>query len=497
MIVDILEAVPAAGKTAAILKHVMETDKKVVIASISRQLSRQSFEYYQSIGGMDGIIVDSDNKNEYMSVAKTLVAVMKTEPRVVFVTHSALMQYAELERFRGYNLYIDEVPDMISLQILRFTANSDHILKYCNDVGKGIGVYYPLSINDDCIDELKSIAEDGLYRNDDIAERILPAYRCLLKGHPVIFKRESDTSSSMFFIEDYTNMQWDVFESITIACANFEPTLTGYVLRNWVGWEFRDSHLKDELSILKYPNTDRVTISVMVDQNWSRYVSEKTIGGENVYGLIQDKIDTMFPSGEYIYTTNSYRSRMNGQQIQYNPHGLNMYSDETNVVALFSYNPQPWQIPILSSLANIQGVDENGLINAFLVSKYLEPVFQLCTRGDIRNIDSKKPIKLVVPDMRAAEYLKSNYLPNAAIDRTGIIEVCSERQSPKDYNWAKRGITAIVGMTEPERKAFYYLLKKTGKKSGDYDPTNPRDLLYVKDWLTSYREKKAKKKSGA
>lgn len=497
MVVDILEAVPAAGKTAAILKHVMETDDKVVIASISRQLSRQSFEYYQSIGGMDGIIVDSDNKNEYMSVAKTLIAVMKTEPRVVFITHSALMQYADLERFRGYNLYIDEVPDMISLQILKFTSNSDQILKYCNGVGQGVGVYYPLCINTAFEDELRTIAEDGLYRHDDVAERLLPAYRCLLKGHPVIFKRESDVASSMFFIEDYTNMQWDVFDSITIACANFEPTLTGYVLRNWVGWSFRDSPLKKNLSILKYPNTERVTISVMVDQNWSRYVSEKTIGGENVYGLIQDKIDTMFPSGEYIYTTNSYRSRMNGQQIQYNPHGLNMYSDETNVVALFSYNPQPWQIPILSSLANIQGVDENGLVNAFLVSKYLEPVFQLCTRGDIRNIDSTKPIKLVVPDMRAAEYLKSNYLPNARIDRTGIIEVCADNKSPKDYNWAKRGITAIVGMTEPERKAFYYLLKKTGKKSGDYDPTNPVDLLFVKNWLTQYREKKAKKKSGA
>lgn len=499
MLVDILEAVPAAGKTAAILKHAVDSGDKVVIASISRQLSRQSFDYYQSLGGLDGVIVDSDNKNEYMSVAKTLVHVMKSEPRVIFVTHSTLMQYAELERFVGYNLYIDEVPEMISLQNLRFTTNSDQILKYCNTTGNGIGVYYPLSIDDKYEADLRTIAEDGLYRNDDVAERLLPAYRCLLRGHPVVFKRESEEASSMFFIEDYTNLHWEVFDSITIACANFEHTLTGYVLRNWAGWEFRDSPLKNELAILKYPNTERVTISIMVDQNWSRYVSEKTVGGDNVYGIIQSKIDAMFPSGEYIYTTNSYRSRMNGQQIQYNPHGLNMYSDETNVVALFSYNPQPWQIPILTNLANLQGVEESGLIDAFLVSKYLEPVFQLCTRGDIRNIDSTKPIKLVVPDMRAAEYLRSNYLPNARIDRTGTIDVCADLKAPKDYNWSKRGITAVVGMSEPERKSFYYMLKKTGKKSGDYDPTNPSDLMCVHKWLLDYREKKSKKKkkSGA
>lgn len=493
MLVDILEAVPAAGKTATILEEVAYNNNNSVIASISRQLSRQSYEYYQSLGGMDAVIVDSDNRGDgSMSVAQTVLTVMKLKPRVIFITHSSLTQYVDLRVFEGYDLYIDEVPDLISLNRMKFTTNADHVLKYCNPVGNGIHVMYPLSVSDEMVDELDSTAKDGLHRCDDIAERLMPVYRCLLRGHPVMYRKD-EHGSNMFFIEDYTNLNWEVFSSITIACANFAPTLTGYVLKHWAGWEFRDSHLKERLTVSKYPNTERVQISVMVDQNWSRYVSDKIINNECVYNILQKKIETMFPDGGYSYTTNSYRSRMSGNQIPYNPHGLNMYSDETDVVALFSYNPQPWQIPILTQLATIQGMEENGLIDAFLVSKYLEPVFQLCTRGDIRNIKSTKDIKMVVPDMRAAEYLKKNYLPNAIINRDDQLLVQSDTaKDTKDFNWKKNGISCVLEMSPQERRAFYYQCKKDGKKSSDYSPIDTKDLLYVKTWLTDYRNKKKK-----
>lgn len=495
MNIDILEAVPAAGKTAAILEFVAESEQPAIIASISRQLSRQSYEYYLKIGGEGATIVDTDNKIEYSSVCKTIEKhLTENKPRVLFITHAALTQFESFELFKGYHLYIDEVPDMVSLEMMRFTYNSYKILQYCEPIDGEVGITYNLALNEECREELTKIAIDGFFKNDEIAEKLLPIYRSLLHGFPVKIRWNDDGVSQVFFIEDLTNLKWEVFSGITIACANFYKTFTGYVLKHWNSWKFNKSHLHERLKFDKYPNTRRVQINVMVDQNWSRYVADKTIDGSNVYNVIQDTVENMFPGSKYIYTTNSYRTRMNGHQIQYNPHGLNMYSDESNIVALFSYNPQPWQIPILNELAVMQNLNENELIDAFIVSKYLEPIFQLCTRGDIRNVKSTKMISLIVPDVRAADYLKENYMPDAYIDYGNMTTIEKKLKVGKEFNWKTRGITTILEMTDKERTAFYYFCKKNDKKANKMDPSDPANMMFAKDWLTKYREKKSKKK---
>ncbi|MGL4521363.1 MAG: hypothetical protein ACRCWQ_02260 [Bacilli bacterium] len=489
MNVDILEAVPAAGKTAAFLEYIKETNQKAIVSSISRQLSRQSYNFFNKMGGQNSVIIDSDNKKENQSVTKTLANVMeKKTPNVIFVTHAALLQSCDFSLFKGYHLYIDEVPDMVSLDMMKLTVNSYKVLSYCMPIGGSTGSTYNLRLDETRREELTEIAYDGFNQNDEIASKLLPIYESLLNGHPVRFRRGDDSVSQFYYIKDLTNQQWEVFTGITIACANFDKTFTGYILKYWNGWTFSKSHLHDKLRFEAYTNTDRVKISVMIDQTWSRCVADKSIGETSLYNKIQDMVQTMYPEGNFLYTTNSFRSRMLGHQIQYNPHGLNMYSHANHIVALFSYNPQPWQIPILTELASMQDLEDNELIDAFLVSKYLEPIFQLCTRGDIRNNDSTKTVHLVVPDMRAAMYLKNNYLPDAVIDVTDVHNVDLTPAAPKDYNWKSRGVSAVLEMTPKERRAFYYFCKKSNKKATDFDPTEPSHLLEVKNWLTKHRE---------
>lgn len=492
MKINIIEAVPAAGKTAAILNHVAKSGEKSIISSISRQLNRQSYDYYMSIGGKGSTIIDMDNKNENSSVTKTLESALVDEPQVVFITHATLLQFEKFDLFKGYNLYIDEVPDMVSLKLMKFTHNAYKVLQYCKEIDKKVNTTYNLVLNEDMRKELTEVATDGFYKNDEIAEKLLPVYRSLLHGFPIKYRQDEEGISQVFFIEDLTNQDWTVFNQVTIACANFYQTFTGYVLKHWNGWSFTQSPLYKDLMFTKYPNTKRVQINVVVDQNWSRYVADKRQGDNTVYQIAQDKIESMFDGGSYLYTTNNYRSRMNGHQIQYNPHGLNMYSSSTNVVAMFSYNPQPWQIPILKELATMQNLDENELIDAFIVSKYLEPIFQLCTRGDIRNANSNKPIQMVVPDLRAAMYLKQNYLPEAFISLVDAIKVSEEVSAPKNYNWTTRGISSVLEMNVKERSAFYYFCNKSGRKANTMNPTDPKDLLLAKNWLTEYRNKKSK-----
>lgn len=491
MIIKILEAVPAAGKTVAIIKDAIKTGNLTIIASISRQLNRQSYDTYRKFGGKHATIVDSDNRSEYLSVTKTIEQCVLNGSRVIFITHSALLQFENYDLFKGYQLFIDEVPDMISLEMMKFTSNIYKVLNYCNPVDGDVNVTYTLTLNEDHREELTNIAMDGFFKNDEIAEKLLPIYRSLLHGFPIKYKRNEDGVNCIHFIEDYTNQNWEVFTSITVACANFAQTFTGYILKYWNKWEFEESPLTKNLLFHTYKNTDRINIHVMSDQNWSRYVADKQIKGNTVFSKVLKNVETLFPSNDYIYTINSYRSRMAGMQIQYNPHGLNMYSDERNIVALFSYNPQPWQIPILKELAVMQGLNENELVDAFIVSKYLEPIFQLCTRGDMRNFYSTDEIHLVVPDQRAADYLKCNYMPNARIRDELTIDT-NVIKDPKDKNWKKRGITLFLGMDKGETRAYYYYLKTKGTMVSEIDILDPKVLLDAKNWLTARRTKKKK-----
>ena len=99
-----LSAIPAAGKTAAILNHIVENNEKAIIASISRQLSKQSFEYYVGLGG-EGELVDTDNRQGQKSVHEAVIKASE-EFDVIFITHAALMGLRDIDALKDFNLPI-------------------------------------------------------------------------------------------------------------------------------------------------------------------------------------------------------------------------------------------------------------------------------------------------------------------------------------------------------------------------------------------------------
>lgn len=478
--IEILQAVPAAGKTKAVLTHIKKSkNKKFIVASISCQLNKQSFDYYNSIDGTNGIIIDTDHINRRDSVASVIKS--NIGDNVLFITHAALLDYPNFDDFLDYELFIDEVPDFVQLHQMKFTDNLEFISKYC-DITNG-----KMTMIEDHRDKINKIAVDGLYGNDVISESIFSLARTLLQGIPVVIK-----DNIVYFIDDKTIQQWDAFKTITISCANFYETFTGVILKDVYKWEFVDSKLSKYLDFKCYPNTSRIEIIPMYDGNWSRYAADKIIDestGETVYNKIKDTILEIIGNTPFIYTNNSYRSGFNtnkGQYVAYNPHGLNTYMNTTNAVALFSYNPLPWQIEILKGLSNCFDMDKDKLINSFLVSKYLEPCFQLCLRTDIRNKDSDHKVTLVVPDMRCAEYLKTRYLHNAKIDCCYMIKspdvIRKKEILPRNV---KLSFIKLFNMNKNEIARFYRLKNKLNYK---LDIIQPEHIKYVENWINDIRK---------
>ncbi|ATI18306.1 hypothetical protein [Aeromonas phage AS-sw] len=479
--VEILTSVPGSGKTKAILKHVGRSRKPTIIASISCQLSKQSYDFFTMTLGYDNaIILDTDNIKKRASVYDSIKESIG-KYRVIFITHSALMNFPHFDLFEGHELYIDEVPDMVDLRQVQFKTNIDVVSRYCDIASNG-----RMTVVEKHRKTLEEIAMDGMHNLDVVSNSVFPLVKALLTDIPVIIK-----DSCAYFVEDMSTQSWELFTKITIACANFRETFTGVVLKEYAGWEFVESPLVSDLDFRNYKNTQRIEIIPMYDGNWSRYASDIEIGGETVYNKVKDIVYNVVGPVNYIYTTNSYRGPLNGgTKIPYNPHGMNNYMNFSTAVALFSYNPSPWQLELLKSLSYNQGLDVDHLTNAFLVSKYLEPAFQLCLRTDIRNNKSMSPVRLIVPDMRVAEYLKNKYLPDANIDCSLMIFAEKERKPRKKETTPrarKESFKSIFCLDNKEQSALSYYQKQIGRKLSVLEPT---DIALVSDWISTRRKSK-------
>ncbi|QAY01238.1 hypothetical protein ZPAH1_orf00222 [Aeromonas phage ZPAH1] len=477
--VEILTSVPGSGKTKAILKHVGRSKKPTIIASISCQLSKQSYDFFtMTLGYGDAIILDTDNIKKRASVFESIKESIGNY-RVIFITHSALMNFPYFEMFEGHELYIDEVPDMVDLRQVQFKTNIDVVSRYCNIAPNG-----RMTIIEEHRKTLEDIAMDGLHNLDVVSNSVFPLVKALLVDIPVIVK-----DNCAYFVEDMSTQNWGLFKKITIACANFQETFTGVVLKEYSNWKFIESPLVNNLDFRNYRNTHRIEIIPVYDGNWSRYASDIEIGGETVYNKVKDLVYNVVGPVNYIYTTNSYRGPLNGgTKIPYNPHGMNSYMNFSTAVALFSYNPSPWQLELLRSLSYNQGLDVDSLTDAFLVSKYLEPAFQLCLRTEIRDNKSMAPVRLIVPDMRVADYLKSKYLPDAIIDESLMITAIKERKPRKKETTPrvrKESFKSMFSLDKKEQSALSYYQKQIGRKLSILEP---KDIILVREWIDNRRK---------
>lgn len=475
MEIEVLTAIPASGKTKAIIEHIIESGEKAIIASISRQLSKQSYDFYINAGGEKAILIDSDNKYGSKSVNEAIIDTKNYN--VMFITHSALINLTDFSHFGDVCLYIDEVPELVTFNKYNFGHNLNSVLEYCLPVKDGLS---DLVLRNDCTRQIEEMAIQGINQQDDICKSLVPLYKALLQKIPIKINK-TDKTATCYFINDSSSQDWAGFKKITIASANLKDTFTGKVLKYFNGWEFIESPLKKRLLFTEYSNTSRITINVLTDTNWSKHKADKEINGISNYTRIKNIISDILGNEPFIYTRNSYRARFSkGLEVPYNPHGINSYTSYKNVVVLFSFNPNPWQIPVLKELACSVGLDEDELVESYIVSKYLEPAFQLCARSNIRSNKSNAKINLFVPDQKLADYIKLNYFKNAEIKHNYMVEEPKIKQVRNRKSYQKQ-----YNMTDKEKYRYMYLLRKLGRK---LDINNEDDQKLVKDWIEDQRK---------
>lgn len=483
MKIETLIALPAAGKTDAILSHVLETKEKAVIASPSRVLSEQSYNKFIKMGGR-AVLIDSTRLRSLKTVQASIVQTLRDNCDVLFITHHALASLERSKLYNDYSLYIDEVPQLVEFEECALKSNLDLILQHCEPILDDHAGLQELTLKPSESHHIKQKLDDGKEGLDDVDKVLTTLYKALLdrKIHVMVKHNNGHrkNGSRIIFLNDNNHYAWEDFKKVTIACAELERSYSGKYLKHYSGCEFVESDLKSRLYFTEYKNTERVNIILMTDSDrWSRNQS-------NMNGTFEKMVDMVIDEcgDNFIYTVNKdreYATRGMGVRLPYGSHGLNSYIHHTNVSVLYSYNPPPWEIDILRGLAHSCKLPVNDFLDARHITDYLDPAFQLCLRSNLRDNNSTKEVNLYVPDWPLAEYIKQ-YLPGAKIITDKMIQLeCGQRKSKKTFK-------KMFQMNNDELKRFNGFkcrMKKKGIILNEYDGES---VEIVRQWITKDRK---------
>ena len=111
---------------------------------------------------------------------------------------------------------------------------------------------------------------------------------------------------------------------------------------------------------------------------------------------------------------------MGGEAVSMSSYGMNSYQDVHSAVFLGCANLGDKDRKRWADYCKRIGWDFETVMKKKRQAMYFERCYQFLSRTSIRNTDTDHPLVFVVPDMAAAEYLKTHYFPGSTIECLGI-----------------------------------------------------------------------------
>uniref|UniRef100_UPI00388D7F86 helix-turn-helix domain-containing protein n=2 Tax=Enterobacterales TaxID=91347 RepID=UPI00388D7F86 len=112
--------------------------------------------------------------------------------------------------------------------------------------------------------------------------------------------------------------------------------------------------------------------------------------------------------------------RMGGEAVSMSSYGMNSYQGIHCAVFLGCANLGDKDRKRWADYCERIGWDFETVMEKKRQTMYFERCYQFLSRTSIRNTNTDHPLVFVVPDMAAAEYLKTHYFPGSTIECLGI-----------------------------------------------------------------------------
>jgi len=503
-------AICGAGKTYALVRRAISLcakGHKVLIAQPTNLLAKITYEneFKNKPDGLRVTVFNRDTMGDGVAkqLAKYLASPLDDGPEVVICSHQVLGHLPFLSTGGNWDLLIDECPQVhreISLNL----RNTHAMITDCVTVLSYNESYSKLIVTGD--DVLKEIARnkhgDEVYDVLQEPAQILlsPRWETFVKNdaHQRLLDGKGKSLTCHAILRPTVLLG---FRSLFICGANFENSGVFKLWRKEISWR-RDTAFEKGLRSVSHTNGSSLTIYYALDEHWSRVKRDAVSADRMNLARIRDAALKVFNDRPFVWQGNKSiddRFFEDSERLPNNPLGLNDYTEIHNLVFLSALNPSPAHCAFL--------IDRGVKPNEIARMQYLETVYQSVMRISLRDPTDFNPKTVIVPDLRAAEYLAEK-IPGATIRKleTGIVEEAKKPGRKKKYGsnaeksreWRKK-------KQDENREYLLRLLRPAQDQMGDCSPIMRNettiDILsnFVTDhpcWGTFYRTKKSKNAHG-
>ena len=523
--IEYLELSAGMGKTYSTLKWMVETSipsgdrwvyvvpSKVLASEIENTLEVFGYSGYHTI--TDVLYSKFGVMNATLDILSggSLYDVDVDEVGCFIITHANwnnIIDKGLVDNFSGYSVVVDELPEILEMDSIRISRDSDLLSTRLVEDEDCKGVYRLTKSRG----LLSSLQQDGLY-NGSRHQQIF--YESLLSSG-VVFREVKDnhTHYETYRMRDYKQVVSCVDRLIFLG-ARIKDTLSERLLVS-MGLEFKT--FTDVVpSRTEYLNQERVTIYYLTDEKLvngcsssllKSYYNPKTdkklklqYKGQGVpdgyVSIYQTYVERAYSvlGEDFIYTVNyedpykkiykevSVDGKAIGEVIPYNCHGLNSYSSFSKALSLFCFKPSPLNRRTLTYIGGYYGVPD--VVELYVNHKMREASYQLCTRSALRDFsDVDRDISFVVPDISVANYIKDYHIPDCKVDNSIALYIPDMREGNGGHN--KSSFTEDNKLTKKEGLYINNIKSKHTKKYGQ----PPEDSLLL-DKLIKYRNKKGER----
>ena len=324
---------------------------------------------------------------------------------IVLVTHEALKQ-ADLTRYRGWHLIIDEVPSIVDQQTLRSHVSRDFFERnYKLETAGGWS-------------EICSVggASAADVRRDTLTASIAVMHARVLDPKVTVLTRLKCWDN----IPGDREWQWTsiwapksltAFASITVLANAFTQSLTFEVLsKMWPEITWRESCRPT----LRQFHPRQMRIRYFAQAHVASRLLFNSDAGKQRLSKISEYVTSECSADGLIWTCNERDTRQFAALSGLNPRlsprqaGSNRHAHASAAAIIYSAKPSPDERGLWEAL----GVDPMSAV----ATREFETIYQFVSRTSVRTPDCEKHIEVFVYDHQQAAYLEQMF------DRTGFVE---------------------------------------------------------------------------
>lgn len=337
----------------------------------------------------------------------------------LFLTHQALLQTYYIHHKHEWHLVVDEMPTVIWDEKLVIPDNVTAMPSLrVEQVNERYSEVFPLDT-----ERWKQMSQN---RKHDMINKVFQEFATLLMSgnwHLYVlnaqWERLKAPGDGVLLV--FGLLRPDVFTgfaSTTFMAANMRNSLA-YQYFETQGITFHPhTPIMNRLRYTSHQNGHLLHIYYALDTTWSKHLRNKVVDVDGlpytVNQIIVDATLKLFGEDEFVKLYNNDLIRDDpfggkGEMLPSVSHGRNDFQSFHNGVILSALNPTPAFYAFLAEIAGLHAAQVRQAI-------YYEAVYQSAGRISLRNVDDLSPKRIVVADLKAAEFLQSMY-PGASIER--------------------------------------------------------------------------------